>query len=922
MKSMAKSVYGFKVVVGVIVLPLILSACQKNGDAGVEAGTSLETLSCPSGQYKSSGDAMMIQGASQAGVGENVEYQLNNDALCSGAQKVEWNMSGTANMKATGGTVVTQYSVPGEYYVVAKLTGASASAELAQKTTIVGEQIQFSGPQVTSTFRNNTFSLNVPSGTTLISAHWDFGDGTQVSSSTTTVEHIYTAPGEYLIRVIATDNANVVTVIEHMLTVIVDSDEIFCANQLLVSVPTQTMTNVDNAMSVYLPACLQSYLTGVTWDFGDGASGSGQNVQKKYADAGDYSVRITVHLNYFALQQIRITRNIQVNAAPVDNNKCSTLGQTREVLGASYVEAESCGVSGKKDVTYQNRRVETCDRVADILDWVLTSEEKIKLSEGDCKGQSCPLPGTVPVSLPGVQIISGQPYLVDGGSITFYTQSLPQNSCEQNQVIRSCSNGVLSGSTAAILYQCTSGCGDFGPNGTVKVGEWIGNRQVPVQCQFGEQGIFDLYNEIEDRSCVSGSVINSNQRLGALITKGQCPGYSYQPTNLYTACNADCGGMQTRIFECRNNAGEKVDNSRCAGQVPPVVTRVCDGNPEAVRRTEVVSEAEQIPSQNKCPSNQIGTIVKNRDLVTTKKYACIHHSVALESTDVTYTPWVEERYCRDYVAHRCSQDSLNNTDAKGRMLWMKRCAPQVPAIAEFLENFDDIKVNGVTIDTTTRLLYPTFMNSAKRPESVWKAPTKENASCVVPEGVYIAAVCVSSCALPQEKILAQPSRGQKLSAVEFIEALTKNYERVGTLSKNSAMDDRRLKSSKVEQWITELIDTEQPVLVFKMQSGNTLSVTPNHPLLRKDGTMVTADQFKSGEALVKLGGELDPIVEIENILYYGKVYNLFVKSSIPQENIVVTNGYLNGSAFFQNEGAGELNKTLLRKKLTRGIFTK
>lgn len=86
--------------------------------------------------------------------------------------------------------------------------------------------------------------------------------------------------------------------------------------------------------------------------------------------------------------------------------------------------------------------------------------------------------------------------------------------------------------------------------------------------------------------------------------------------------------------------------------------------------------------------------------------------------------------------------------------------------------------------------------------------------------------------------------------------------------------------------------------------------------------MDTADKFKAGDALVALGGELDPIQSIESIIYFGKVYNVFVKSSVPQENIVVTNGYLNGSAYFQNEGAGNMNKTLLRKKLTKGVFGK
>jgi len=274
------------------------------------------------------------------------------------------------------------------------------------------------------------------------------------------------------------------------------------------------------------------------------------------------------------------------------------------------------------------------------------------------------------------------------------------------------------------------------------------------------------------------------------------------------------------------------------------------------------------------------------------------------------------------VAHRCSEDSLSNTEAHQRYLWMKRCAPQSTVISDFLENFSGVDSGLGTIDgvETGRTLYPTFMNSSYKPEIVWKAPIVQSGSCTIPKGAYIAAVCVSSCAIPEEQILAQAQASRKMGPVAFVEALTKKYERAATLRSDSGLNSRNLQATKVQLWVTELLDTEQPVLIFKMQSGRSLTITPNHPVLRPDGTMDSAANFKAGDALVKLGGAVDPIVSIDSMLYDGKVYNLFVQSSVPQENIVVTNGYLNGTAFFQNEGAANLNKVLLRKKLTKGIF--
>ena len=79
-------------------------------------------------------------------------------------------------------------------------------------------------------------------------------------------------------------------------------------------------------------------------------------------------------------------------------------------------------------------------------------------------------------------------------------------------------------------------------------------------------------------------------------------------------------------------------------------------------------------------------------------------------------------------------------------------------------------------------------------------------------------------------------------------------------------------------------------------------------------------EFKAGESLFMVGGALDPILSIESTIYHGKVYNLFVNTNDLKQNVVVLNGYLNGTAFFQNEGAQKLNRTLFRQHLLRGAF--
>jgi hypothetical protein len=110
------------------------------------------------------------------------------------------------------------------------------------------------------------------------------------------------------------------------------------------------------------------------------------------------------------------------------------------------------------------------------------------------------------------------------------------------------------------------------------------------------------------------------------------------------------------------------------------------------------------------------------------------------------------------------------------------------------------------------------------------------------------------------------------------------------------------------------------MIVFKMKSGGQLTLTPNHPILNDQVMMVLASDYQVGDNLVLAGGKLDPIVSADHTNYYGKVYNVLVKTNDPKRNVVITNGYLNGTAYFQNDGAIYVNRALFRKNLTRGAF--
>ncbi|WII73324.1 PKD domain-containing protein [Bdellovibrio sp. 22V] len=909
-----------KILLVALGLCALTAGCSKSPEAGgeLELTSGNSALSCTPGSEKVGTEGLSIQGNSVSQAGESVSYRLNKSLSCDGNQQVVWKTVGGSTYTAT--SVNSTFNKAGTYIVTAKIEdGASSSQEVAMMTTVVSDEVVVSGPQVGVVNEPVSLQLAVPSHVTLYRAIWNFGDGSPTETTLQPVQHTFTAVGTYQVKVeIAGDYGN-----EKVLTHTIEITEApveNCTMAAAISGPSEAKVDSPIALSIYMPQCLADKVTSIKWTMGDGGTASGQSIQHTYGAKGTYAVEAVLYSSDKALftleHSVLVTEKTtepEPEPTPTPTPEplaCSVAGQTRESHGEIYSETASCGIDGTKEMSYRDLIKEECKLVGETLKWVEVSRTKETTHEGTCEGQSCRLPdGTI---------------VPNGTSHVLYSTQTPAGSCATVSQTRVCTNGVLSGSESYNQRSCHNGCGDFGSHGTVKTNVVTGEISIAKTCAYGETGIFDIFEQVSDQACVEGQIVTSNTHQGNIKTPGVCPTYKYAPTDNFTACSADCGGKQSRIFVCVDDKGTQVDAARCAGLAYPIEERLCDGNPEAVRRQESSVAIEEANSSQTCPANQIGVVVNKREVTTVKTYACIDHQVQLEGQNVIYGAWVSESYCRDYVAHRCSHDSLSNSEAQGRYEWMVKCQDQLPIIKEFLVYFEDVqKKKGNTsyaLDSKGQHLYPSFMNRATVPEKPWIAPKKKSAPCEMPSTVYVATVCVSSCATPEQQILAQAEGSGKLQYVPFVEALTKNYMFVASLQSAQSMGSKDVQKTRVDQWVTELIDSEHDILVFKMKSGRELRVTPNHPLVASNGFMRLSQEFKVGDDLVQVGGILDPIVSITPIKYFGKVYNVYVKSNAIHHNIIVLNGYLNGSAYFQNAGAKDLNRSLFRKTLTRGAF--
>ena len=281
---------------------------------------------------------------------------------------------------------------------------------------------------------------------------------------------------------------------------------------------------------------------------------------------------------------------------------------------------------------------------------------------------------------------------------------------------------------------------------------------------------------------------------------------------------------------------------------------------------------------------------------------------------------------------RCEQDNLNKSQARQRLAWLNRC------IQKFSQN-NKGSFYGITMYQTYRMsmkhhkktdqaiprerpIYPMFYNSETN-EVYRPYPTgsKDKDDCDIPDGYVVAKYCTSSCYTPDQRVWY--SEGE----VPIGDAYNELLQDIMVVSEDSTARDIQYRRAQVQDYVRSAIDGNHDILVIQTESGAKLKVTPNHPLVNQTGQMVEAGDLTSEDSLVNSEGVLERITSIEETAYHGKVYNVSPEIK-PSQNgidlngqIVVAQGFLSGSNWYQNEGHEFLNRSLLRSNIPEKILT-
>ena len=202
--------------------------------------------------------------------------------------------AGLVNITATGstafgnltyqwnnGSTSQSQSVGAGTYIVTASNGQCMASDTVQVNPTAGPVAAFgASPVCIGSPVSFTDQSSIISGT-ITSYNWEFGDGT--GSSVQNPTHLYSASGNYNVRLIVTGSSNCVDTVFQ--TVVVNPLPV--ASFTSTSVCEGSTTNLVNTT----PAS-GSYL--LHWDFGNGNSGTLQTENVTYAAAGSYPVTLIV----------------------------------------------------------------------------------------------------------------------------------------------------------------------------------------------------------------------------------------------------------------------------------------------------------------------------------------------------------------------------------------------------------------------------------------------------------------------------------------------------------------------------------------------------------------------------------------------------------------------------------------------------
>ena len=200
---------------------------------------------------------------------------------------------------ATGAAVAHTFTEVGSYTV--RLTVTDVNGATASTTRLVSATVPPNAAP-TASFTRTPSSGTVPlvvqlnasqssdSDGSITSYAWQFGDGT--SGTGVTTSHTYNSVGSFTIRLTVTDDDGAMSSMTR--TVNVDPPTNDAPNASFTMSPSSGYAPLAVTFSASGSSDADGTIVSYAWDYGEGSTGSGMNVNHTFASAGTYEVNLTV----------------------------------------------------------------------------------------------------------------------------------------------------------------------------------------------------------------------------------------------------------------------------------------------------------------------------------------------------------------------------------------------------------------------------------------------------------------------------------------------------------------------------------------------------------------------------------------------------------------------------------------------------
>ncbi|SMF03172.1 hypothetical protein [Pseudobacteriovorax antillogorgiicola] len=286
-------------------------------------------------------------------------------------------------------------------------------------------------------------------------------------------------------------------------------------------------------------------------------------------------------------------------------------------------------------------------------------------------------------------------------------------------------------------------------------------------------------------------------------------------------------------------------------------------------------------------------------------------------TNTNFDPLAEvqlKRRCAasDTITDGANRDWLSYEQANQRVEWAINCGHIADTSRRLFTHYlDDITFDWVPLPSG-KMRYPSFaVNDASTQFPVWKPDIR---TCSMPSNVIWLINCESGC-YTQDQLVLFGSGHQTLP-----EAIEQGEATIMVMDGSQGFDGLSYIEREISYYTADGAEKLETVRRFTTSHGQTITVTKGHPLVDGEGYMRFAETFKKGEYLVRQDGSKAVISEIEDISYFGRVYNVAPRGHDAEANVVVGQGFLNGSVKFQEGTIRNFNRAMARQLIHDSIL--